>query len=262
MADPTPALPWAKPGDTATEPVNDHDETGVDQQEEPQFLTLEQANLALGTRIEVKWMLEPEADGEDAYERWWAGTITAASEEADPERPGAPVYQLTYESFGDFAKQVCHVVLTSEHTLRDLKEEDELFWRVEGDAWEVPEDDDEEDADAQEGGANPLEGVDPGVALTLDQFVDLAQSKGAEILPGVAGMMAKLQPDRQIEVAEQFRGFLDNMMSFLGSKMASKRKANGETAAGDGGDDGAVVTAEDVKEFTEQMREAKSRKLA
>ena len=32
------------------------------------------------------------------------------------------------------------------------------------------------------------------------------------VLPGVAGMMAKLQPDRQIEVAEQFRGFMDNMM--------------------------------------------------
>ncbi len=50
--------------------------------------------------------------------------------------------------------------------------------------------------------------------------------------------------------------------SFLGSKMASKRRANGEAATGDGEDSGAVVTAEDVKEFTEQMQEAKSRKLS
>jgi hypothetical protein len=53
MADPTPALPWAKPGDEEAAPPIAGLEAGVDQQQEPQFLTLEQANLALGARIEV-----------------------------------------------------------------------------------------------------------------------------------------------------------------------------------------------------------------
>ena len=52
MADPSPALPWAQPGDVAADPSKG--ETGVDQEEEPQFLNLEQANLVLGARIEVR----------------------------------------------------------------------------------------------------------------------------------------------------------------------------------------------------------------
>ncbi|GFR52419.1 hypothetical protein Agub_g14991 [Astrephomene gubernaculifera] len=231
-----PVLPWANsPVETA--------ETQADGQEPAEqqvsatgtALTLEAAGLAVGGRLEVKWQIEP--DEGEPYSKWWGATVVGPSAQQDPSYPGAPVYELSYDAHDDFEQERCHVVFTSEHTLKQLDQTEELSWRREGDEWEADEDEGE-GAEAEGEEAANSEAV-----LTVEDLIrdekEILDGKTLEEAEGE--VLGSLEPSKRIAVAAGFRDFADNLISFLREKVA----------ASEGGE--VTVTPEHVQAFMESM---------
>ncbi|GLC36970.1 hypothetical protein PLESTB_000172900 [Pleodorina starrii] len=232
MAD--PALPWAHPAAEAdVAQAEPEQEPATTQDDKSKFLTLDTAGIAIGGRIEVKWQVEP--DEGEAYYRWWGASIVGPSDQQDAERPAAPVYELLYDAHDDFEQERGHVVLITEHTLRQLDQTEELTWRREGDTWDDDGDEDGGSDDAEEEEANGER------LLTMDDLKQLGEQglEGRSLEEVEQEALQSLEPNKRIAVAAGFRDFADNLMSFLHERVS---------AEGNG-----VVTADHVKSFTEAM---------
>ncbi|PNH11144.1 hypothetical protein TSOC_002069 [Tetrabaena socialis] len=126
------ALPWAAPAAAVLEGALQN------AAEAPASgMTLEEAGLAAGGRIEVKWQVEPE-DGEP-FSRWWGATLVGPSSQEDPQAPGAPIFELAYDAADGFEQERSTVRFTAAHALHQLDQAEELVWRREGEEWEEEE---------------------------------------------------------------------------------------------------------------------------
>ncbi|KAG2496943.1 hypothetical protein HYH03_004949 [Edaphochlamys debaryana] len=234
-----PALPWGnvEPENAADAPAQG--EGNQPQEQEPERgLTLEEAGIAAATRVEVKWQVEP--DGGEPYARWWGATVVGPSIERDPQRADAPTFELQYDAHDDFEPESSHVIFTSEHTLRQLDQEEELTWRKEGDAWEDEEEDGEEGEELPDGEA----------VLSMGDIVKHEKEMlGGKTLEEAEGeVLAAMEPSKRIAVAAGFRDFSDNLISFLKDTFGSS--ADGEAK---------VVTEEHIRAFMENMGNKKQR---
>ncbi|GIM02959.1 hypothetical protein Vretimale_7775 [Volvox reticuliferus] len=208
------ALPWANPPPSEVRDEQEQDQTtqatGNFQNDKFEFPKLDALGVAVGGRIEVKWLVEP--DGEEAYFRWWGATIVGPSNQPDVERPAAPVYELLYDAHGDFEQERSHVVFIGEHKMHQLEETDELTWRREGDEWDDGCDEDEGSEDAE---AEMEEGIrtDGDVLYTMADVKRMVQEDlaGQDLDELERQALQSLEPSKRIAVAAEFRDFADNL---------------------------------------------------
>ncbi len=139
------ASPAAPEAATKTVREDNEDDAPLAKRVAPPSEALPLASLGLspGDRVEVLWEVEMSDGAEESV--WWKAKIEALdAAEGEPHH-----VRLVYAAQHGFGEEARRVALTSEHSLWDGRLCETLPWRLEGDAWEVPQ----PEGAAGEGGA-------------------------------------------------------------------------------------------------------------
>lgn len=87
---------------------------------------------SIGSRVEVKWIIDDDETGEQEI-KWWGATVLRKLEKRDAA--GRDVFTLSYDAEEDFESDQQDVVFHDDHSLVEYGGEEVMPWRVEGDAW-------------------------------------------------------------------------------------------------------------------------------
>eukprot|EP00882_Tetradesmus_deserticola_P025149 GHRQ01027608.1.p1 GENE.GHRQ01027608.1~~GHRQ01027608.1.p1 ORF type:complete len:168 (+),score=59.31 GHRQ01027608.1:241-744(+) len=158
----SPALPWG----------SGQKEHSAGQTDDMRAVSLDQLGLSLGDRIEVKWQVQP--DEGEPVERWWGARISAAQPTAASS--GSPAYTIKYDTWPecDFTEEEeGDVALLSTHRLLDVRQQEVMAWRREGDDYEPEsESEEEEGEDGAQSGDAGLAGVEAaeGGSVSIEEL--------------------------------------------------------------------------------------------
>lgn len=120
--------------------------TRVDEESE-----LKTLGIALGSRIEVRWVIEDhdaETGAETETVHWWGCALATV----EPKRTfeGKRVWKLNYDAKDAFEACSVEVTFNDDKELFDLEQKTALRWRKEGEISQYEEDDEEEDDEEEE----------------------------------------------------------------------------------------------------------------
>lgn len=231
----SPALPWGSE-QQAAQAKQEHPVAVV--ADDVVAVSIDQLGLSIGERIEVKWQVQP--DEGDPIERWWGASIIGA-QPSTASSSGAPSYCIKYDTWleCDFTEEEqAEVALLSTHRLLDVRQQDVMAWRREGEDYEPESEEEDED-----------EGVQSEDAELAD--VDAAEGGPvslAELAAGISDADVSAEEARLASapqhVAEGYKEFMDNLKQFI---LAKASQAEGD------GQQGLLITTADVADFKAMM---------
>uniref|UniRef100_A0A383WDR3 Uncharacterized protein n=1 Tax=Tetradesmus obliquus TaxID=3088 RepID=A0A383WDR3_TETOB len=230
----SPALPWG----SGQQAAQDKQEPSV-VADDVHAVSIDQLGLTIGDRIEVKWQVQP--DEGDPIERWWGASITAAEPTASS---GTPAYSIRYDTWPecDFnEEEQAEVALLNTHRLLDLRQQEVMAWRREGDGYEPADTDSEEEEEGEGIAADDedealAEGAE-GRSFTVAELA--AGISDADVSAEEARLAAAPQ-----HVAAGYKEFMDNLKQYILAKASQ--------AQGEGGGE-LLITAADVADFKAMM---------
>lgn len=197
MAEPfVPALPWGALANQQTE-----------EQEPNTTFSIETMGLKLGDRIEVKWTVSSAADNDESpisVIKWWGASL-ASCPEVDEDGPEHQ-YMLIYDSSEEFPEETAKVCFLSDHVLVHTETEDELVWRKQGDAYDVPSEE-------------VLEEMEEEVVTTREICRVLEDPEcSAAAVAAEQALLSQLNPAQQRIMASGMREFLDKFSEYVRGK--------------------------------------------
>eukprot|EP00903_Cladosiphon_okamuranus_P015465 g14280.t1 len=187
---------------------------------------LSSLGLAVGTRLEVMWLLE---DDEKSVEKWWGCSIVGAKTGERDEEEGRPVFTLHYDAYQAFEEADHDVCFVDRYRLVHLEDGAEMTWKREG-----------QEVD-REAVLASLAGEDVDLQEVVAAQEEEDGGDGAESIE-TQGMnaLAQLPHHQQVAMAAGYRRMADVVKEHLQAKMRS------------GG--GAVVSAADVENMFRDIR--------
>ncbi|CAM9165934.1 unnamed protein product [Ectocarpus fasciculatus] len=90
---------------------------------------LRSLGLAVGTRLEVMWLLE---DDDKSVEKWWGCSVAGAKTGERDEEEGRPVFTLHYDAYEAFEEADHDVCFVDRYRLVHLEDGAEMTWKREG----------------------------------------------------------------------------------------------------------------------------------
>ncbi|BDA41007.1 hypothetical protein COCOBI_01-6620 [Coccomyxa sp. Obi] len=181
-----PALPWGNAGVTSTSDV-----------EQRQIESSEQkhARLDTGERIRVLWELTDD-DGQSTT-KWWGAVVKSDVNDVDTKTI------LRYDAHENFEEEEVEVEFISSEHLKDCNTEAELYWMREAEYDEEADDDVEENGDA---------------TISTEEIVALTGGDGPSLDAEAMQRLQDLPMDKQLQMAEGYRRFIDHMAEQLRAK--------------------------------------------
>ncbi|CAM9622809.1 unnamed protein product [Ectocarpus sp. 4 AP-2014] len=90
---------------------------------------LRSLGMAVGTRLEVMWLLE---DDDKSVEKWWGCSVAGAKTGERDEEEGRPVFTLHYDAYEAFEEADHDVCFVDRYRLVHLEDGAEMTWKREG----------------------------------------------------------------------------------------------------------------------------------
>ncbi|KAK3273992.1 hypothetical protein CYMTET_13657 [Cymbomonas tetramitiformis] len=220
----------------AEEPVGETPE-GTQVDDESELKTL---GIALGSRIEVRWVIE-EDDAETGTEtetvHWWGCALTTVEVKRTFE--GKRVWKLIYDAKDAFEACSVEVTFKDGKELFDLEQKTALRWRKEGETAQSEEEGEEEEDLNRTYSAREI----------IEAQEEVEREERGEDDPGASyeelGMQAlsELPTQQQHVLAAGFR----NLSDFLKNKLQELQETRGADM---------VVSKEDVDDIMASFRQA------
>eukprot|EP00752_Nemacystus_decipiens_P004364 g3988.t1 len=187
---------------------------------------LSSLGLAVGTRLEVMWLLE---DDDKSVEKWWGCSVAGAKTGLRDEEEGRPVFTLHYDAYQAFEEADHDVCFVDRYRLVHLEDGAEMTWKREG-----------QEVD-REAVLASLAGEDVDLQEVVAAQEEEDGGDGAESIE-TQGMeaLAQLPHHQQVAMAAGYRRMADVVKEHLRAKIRS------------GG--GAVVSAADVENMFRDVR--------